>query len=161
MPSLSDSDSFTNFKQTTLLSMKDKSKEFEVTEHQLYISSIKHWLRLKKENKIAPSKKKMARKPACICYRPLEEWHNSLTLPFISRQEICLPRFFPSLLFQGSICIQRHNAPFTFQAHAFYSTPRQCKNRRSISTRRRTSIDKPYREEWNANVFFSEEQVIF
>ena len=42
--------------------MKDKSKEFEVTEHQLYISSIKHWLRLKKENKIAPSKKKMARK---------------------------------------------------------------------------------------------------
>ena len=42
--------------------MKDKTKEFEVTEHQLFISSFKHWLRLKKENKIAPSKKKMARK---------------------------------------------------------------------------------------------------
>jgi hypothetical protein len=42
--------------------MKDKPKEFEVTEHQLFISSFKHWLRLKKENKIAHSKKKMARK---------------------------------------------------------------------------------------------------
>ena len=42
--------------------MTNKSKEFEITEHQLFISSLKHWLRLKKENKIAPSKKKMARK---------------------------------------------------------------------------------------------------
>ena len=41
---------------------KRKDKEYEVTEHQLFISSFKHWLRLKKENKIAPSKKKMARK---------------------------------------------------------------------------------------------------
>ena len=42
--------------------MANKDKEFEIKEHQLFISSIKHWLRLKKENKIAPSKKKMARK---------------------------------------------------------------------------------------------------
>ena len=41
---------------------KRKDKEYEVTEHQLFISSFKHWSRLKKENKIAPSKKKMARK---------------------------------------------------------------------------------------------------
>ena len=42
--------------------MANKNKEFEIKEHQLFISSIKHWFRLKKENKIAPSKKKMARK---------------------------------------------------------------------------------------------------
>ena len=42
--------------------MTNKPKEFEIKEHQLFISSIKHWLKLKKENKIAPSKKKMARK---------------------------------------------------------------------------------------------------
>ena len=41
---------------------KRKDKEYEITEHQLFISSFQHWLKLKKENKIAPSKKKMARK---------------------------------------------------------------------------------------------------
>jgi len=42
--------------------MSKKEKEYEVKDHQLFISSLKHWLRLRKENKVAPSKKKVARK---------------------------------------------------------------------------------------------------
>lgn len=42
--------------------MSKKGKEYEVKDHQLFISSLRHWNFLRKENKIAPSKKKMARK---------------------------------------------------------------------------------------------------
>lgn len=41
--------------------MPDK-KDYEVKQHQLFISGLKLWFKLKKQNKIAPSKKKMSRK---------------------------------------------------------------------------------------------------
>ena len=42
--------------------MSQKDKEYKVKEHQLFISPLKLWLRLRRQNKISSSKKKMARK---------------------------------------------------------------------------------------------------
>jgi len=64
------------------------NKEYQVKDHQLFISSVLHWIRLRSQNKISPKKKHLARKIF---------WISLLTLPFRWLQNIILFFRLPSV----------------------------------------------------------------